>query len=753
MDDFFELGGHSLRAIRVINELEQLMNVRITLKDVFEHSTVKLLADFMTGIQVDNYQAIPISEDKEQYIMSSAQKRMYMIYQINTKSLSYNMPYIMKVTIGNVNTEKLRAALQKLIQRHEILRTVFIMKEGELYQQIKTEEIVEFTEITCNTSLKDSIQEFVRPFVLEQLPLIRMQVVTIQLEQYIMLDMHHIISDGMSAGILFDELFALYEGKELAPLRVQYKDYSEWMNGRDLAMQRNYWKDIFADEIPVLDFPLDYQRPQIQSFGGQEARLKLGKEVREKIIELCKNTNTTEYMVLLASFTVLLSKYSRQEDIVVGSPIAGRTHKDTENMLGMFVNTIALRAKPEKEKRFLDYLKDLKDTVLAANENQEYPFEELVEELNLQRDISRNPLFDVMFVYQNNEELKLSTEEFCLTGCESEINVEKFDITFCVSPTKDGYNIVANYSTDIFNKESMEQFLLHYQTILMNALTNSNSKLVEISPVDAREKVKITKVFNDNTTKYPRDKSVGELFEEQVKRTPNAVALVSGNTVLTYDQVNLRANKLATMLIQKGVVVNNFVAIGVERTIDTIIGILGIVKAGAAYVPIDFNYPADRVQFMLEDCAPKFFIQVNEMNTINIDIPIIRLQDIDLYPEEEYVNRNKSNDLIYLIYTSGTTGNPKGVMISHKNVVRLIKNTNYIEFSEKNRILQTGSLAFDASTFEIWGALLNGGMLDIVSNEIITNDKLLVNEIKNKEINTMWVTASLYNQMISTNAC
>lgn len=753
LDDFFELGGHSLRAIRVINELEQLMNVRITLKDVFQHSTVKLLADFMDGIQVDNYQAIPTSEEKEQYIMSSAQKRMYMIHQINTKSLSYNMPYIMKVTTGKIDAQKLKLALQRLIQRHEILRTVFIMKKGQLCQETKTEEIVEFTEVTCNTDLKDSIQNFVRPFVLEQLPLIRMQVVTIQLEQYIMLDMHHIISDGMSAGILFDELFALYEGKELAPLRVQYKDYSEWMNGRDLAMQRNYWKDIFSDEIPVLDFPLDYQRPQIQTFSGKETRLKLGKEVREKIVELCKNTNTTEYMVLLACFTLLLSKYSRQEDIVVGSPIAGRTHKDTENMLGMFVNTIALRTKPEKEKRFLDYLKELKEIVLAANENQEYPFEELVEELNIQRDISRNPLFDVMFVYQNNEELKLSTEEFCLAGCESEINIEKFDITFCVSPTKEGYNIVLNYSTDIFKKVSMEQLLLHYQTILTNALTNYNSKLEEISPVDAREKVKITKVFNENTTKYPKDKSVGELFEEQVKRTPNAVALVSGNAVLTYNQVNLRANKLAMMLVQKGVVANDFVAIGVERTIDTIIGILGIVKAGAAYVPIDFNYPADRVQFMLEDCTPKFFIQVNEINTIKIDIPIIRLHEIDLYPEAEYVNYNKSNDLIYLIYTSGTTGNPKGVMISHQNVVRLIKNTNYIELTEKNRILQTGSLAFDASTFEIWGVLLNGGMLDIVSNDIITNDKLLVDEINNKEINTMWVTASLYNQMISTNAC
>ncbi|EPR07806.1 non-ribosomal peptide synthase/polyketide synthase [Ruminiclostridium papyrosolvens] len=751
-DDFFEMGGHSLRAMRVINEIEEAMGIRLSLKDIFEYPTIERLSQFAEKSINGGFEPIPAVEQNKYYPMSSAQKRMYMIYHMDETGLSYNMPFIMKVSGGQLDYGRLERAFSELLRRHEILRTVFKMIDGNLIQKIQDKPLVECTYEENNDSLENIINGFVRKFKLEELPLIRLKVVRTKSDEYVMLDMHHIISDGMSSVILFDELMKLYGKQELMPLRVQYKDYSQWINSRDFRNQRQYWKDQFKGDIPVLDFPLDFTRPQLQTFRGKTIETTITDETRNKIIKLTKDTGTTEYMVLLAAFTMLLGKYTRQEDIIVGSPISGRTHKDTESMLGMFVNTLAFRTFPEKEKSFGEFLKEVKSTVMNGYDNQEYPFEELLEDLNIERTISRNPLFDVMFVYQNNERISLTTEEFSLEPCASGNDIEKFDMTVIISPAEKGYTVSASYCTDLFREESIDLLLVHFKNAIENAIGNTSLKLREISALDNDEYTKVTHRFNDNKTDYPSHKTIGELFVEQARQLPDAVALMSDSTAITYAELDILSGKIAAALRNEGVRAGDFVAVTTERTLETIIGILGIVKAGGAYVPIDLNYPEERLRYILEDCKPKVCLQGKEKLPLDTGYIIFDITDIGDYPAETPENINGPEDLAYLIYTSGTTGTPKGVMVKHRNVVRLVKNTNYVSLDRNTVIMQTGSLAFDASTFEIWGALLNGGKLVIASNEVLTNEKYLYKEIINKSVNTMWLTASLYNQMITGNS-
>ncbi|MBP5580948.1 MAG: AMP-binding protein, partial [Ruminococcus sp.] len=384
-DGFFELGGHSLRATRLVNRIEAETGTRIALKDVFSHPTVEQLA-VLAGAASEEYIPIPRAEEKEYYPMSSAQKRTYLIQQMQPEAVTYNMPQNMKLT-GEVYPEKIKSALQEMVNRHEILRTQFLMVDGEPVQKILDHIDVDYEYIESNESDGDLMSSFMKPFDLGSGKTIRAKLVNKGEYHLLMLDMHHIVGDGMSMGTFTRELMALYNGEKLEPLTHQFKDYSEWMRSRDLSGQAEYWKSQFDDEIPVLDMPTDYPRPQEQSYAGTMIGAMLDDELSQSVKKLINKSGATDYMVFLAAAMVTLSKYSRQEDIVIGSPISGRTHKDTENMLGMFVNTLAMRGKPEKNKTFNEFLKEVKETCLKADENQDYPFEELVEAVDVQRDM------------------------------------------------------------------------------------------------------------------------------------------------------------------------------------------------------------------------------------------------------------------------------------------------------------------------------------------------------------------------------
>ena len=369
-------------------------------------------------------------------------------------------------------------------------------------------------------------------------------------------------------------------------MTLQYKDYSEWISKKDFSARRDYWVNEFGDEIPVLDLPLDYTRPQTQSYKGAIIDSTTGKELAEKIKEISRKTDATEYMVFLSAAMILLSKYSRQEDIVVGSLFSGRTHKDTEGMLGMFVNTLAMRGRPEGRKTYAEFLSEMKEKCLNAYDNQEYPFEELVEAVNVRRDMARNPLFDVMLVLQNNEQL-----EFKLNGTESEFvkqesTISKFDLNFDIVETDTGYSIQLEYCTDLFKEESIKAMLAHFICVLEQITTHTDRKISDIEVITEADKMLIRGAFNDTDRAFPREKSVVDLFEEQVKNKPDHTATIFGNEQFTFAELNQKANQLAIQLRNMGIKPGDFVAIIAERRTEMIVAILGILKAGGAYVPI-----------------------------------------------------------------------------------------------------------------------------------------------------------------------
>ncbi|MGN1223579.1 MAG: amino acid adenylation domain-containing protein, partial [Ruminococcus sp.] len=717
-DSFFELGGHSLKATRLVNRIEEEMGTRMMLKEVFSHPTPEQLAVLVTGVEAETYEPIPKAEEKSYYPMSSAQKRTYLIQQMDPESVMYNMPQYRKLT-GKVKPEAMRNAMQEMIQRHEILRTEFGMVEGEPIQKILGYVDADFVYRESTESDEVLMQGFVKPFDLHHAPPVRVELVNKGSYHLLMIDMHHIVSDGMSLNTFNNELTALYNGKSLPPLPRQFKDYSEWMRSRDLSKQEAYWKEVFAEEAPVLDMPLDYRRPQDQSNEGENVGMLLDAALYAEIKQLAQTSGATDYMIFLAAAMILFSKYSGQEDIVIGSPVSGRTHKDTEYMLGMFVNTLAMRGRPEREKTVKAFLGEIKESCLKAYENQEYPFEELVETVQVHRDLSRNPLFDVMVSMQNNdmdetEWRDLQTEE---TGVKN--TIAKFDLTFDIVEIQGQFGILLEYCTALYKRETAERMMQHYAEILKQITAYPERKLKELELVTAAERKTILKEFNATAVEYARNQTMIQLLEEQAERTPKKTAVVFEGTRLTYAELHEKANQLGHRLREMGVNRNDFVGIVAERSAEMIVGILGILKAGGAYIPIDPTNPEERIQYILQDSGAK--IAVTYGVELKTELPVIDLGKAEVWngSTERMASVNQPEDLLYCIYTSGTTGQPKGVMIGHRNAVNLMESYREIfQFTEEDRVLQFASYCFDQSVGDIFSTLTSGAELHIASAEI-----------------------------------
>ena len=752
-DSFFELGGHSLRATRLINRVESEMGAKIPLKEVFSNPTVESLTVLIKEVEGIEYIPIPKAEAKEYYEMSSAQRRIYLIGQMDPEAVTYNMPQYLKLT-GDVHPEKIENALQELINRHEILRTAFMMKDGEPMQCIWERVDVNFEYVRVTEQKAQQLMlEFVKPFDLGQPSQLRARVINMNSYHLLMLDMHHIIGDEMSMMILINEFTDLYNGKKLEVLSHQFKDYSEWMRARNLSSQRDYWIHEFSDEIPVLDLPLDYIRPKEQSFAGATISLETCKELGNKIKELTGQTATTEYMVFLASTMIFLGIYSNQEDVVIGSPISGRIHKDTEQMLGMFVNTLAMRGRPEKEKTFESLLEEVKQSSLKAYENQEYPFEELVENVAIRRDLSRNPLFDVMLVLHNNEKSEKRMNDVLseYTGVSS--LVAKFDLTFHIREIAGSYKISLEYSTALFKEETVVRMLEHYVELIWNLLERPTVELKKISMITKAEEHLIMEEFNNTNVEYPRKKTLVILFEEQVGKTPDRVAVVFEEKELTYQELNEKANAVAHKLRDLGVGVDDYVAIMTERSIEMIIGIYGIIKAGGAYVPIDLTYPTSRVHYMLEDCRPKALLTNQDQLKIETEIPIINLTDPDLYhgKTQNPERVNHVDDLICLLYTSGTTGRPKGVMMKYRTILNSLHwmLRNY-PINEKDVILLKTNYVFDAITSELFWWMMVGGKVVLLEPGVEKDPFAIVELITKHQVTMVNFVPTMFSAFLAT---
>ncbi|MCL1936226.1 MAG: amino acid adenylation domain-containing protein [Defluviitaleaceae bacterium] len=747
---FFDLGGHSLKATLLINQIEENTGVRLKLNDIFKNQNIEKLSKL---INIDNtlYEKIPKCSVKSSYPMSFAQKRMYLTWQMDTSSIAYNISYVFKI-IGEVDIKKLKFCINKLIERHEILRTNFIF-ENEEFKQIVNEslEFEIFHEEDKDTPEQSILENFVQKFDLSKAPIFRVSLIDRGEHSLLLFDMHHIIGDGMSVGNFIKELSSIYNGNQLEQLTVQYKDYSEWIINKDFSAQKNYWEKIYLDEIEVLNMPLDFPRPKFQSFEGDRISYTFSNELIEKIKYLTQKTDTTQYMIFLSAVMILLGKYSYSEDVVIGSPISARTHKDTESMLGMFVNMLPMRARPERHKNYRDFLEEIKYFSLNSYENQDYPYENLIESLSLARDISRNPLFDVALVLQNNENISLNFNNINVQQIKFPNKTSKFDLTFEIEEKEGIYTLFLEYRTDLYTLNTATRLISSYIEILNQIVKSQDMLIRDIDLSSVQDKEKILKSFNRTESYYPEYKTIVDLFEEQVEKTPNNIAIVYEDKKLTYLELNEKSNSLAHLLRKKGVSKNSFVAILTERSIEMIIAIYAVIKSGGAYVPIDTDYPLDRINYIIDNCNTKIIITdieniiLNNIETINILDEAI----YENYPKENPFHINTSNDLLYVIYTSGTTGKPKGVMIEHKNLVRLLFNNDFqFDFSEQDTWTMFHSYCFDFSVWEMYGATLRGGKLVVIPKYKIKDSELLLDELEKNKVTVLnQVPSSFYNLM------
>ncbi|MEK3918735.1 amino acid adenylation domain-containing protein [Paenibacillus sp. FSL K6-2393] len=772
-DNFFDIGGHSLRATTLVSKIHKELNVDLPLRDVFRHSTIESMAAVIYRLDEQTFVAIPVADDREVYPQSFAQKRLFILNQLEGAELSYNMPEAMLLK-GALDRARFEETFRKLVARHEMLRTGFEMMDGEASQRVYQDVnfAVEFYQAD-EQEVEAVVHGFVRPFDLAKPPLLRVGLVELAPGRHILMyDMHHIISDGVSMEIFVEEFVRLYGGEPLEPLRIQYKDYTVWQHSQEqqerLQHQGAYWLDMFQGELPVLEMPTDYPRPAVQSYEGQTLEFFFDASKTDGLKQLASETGTTLFMVLLAAYNVLLHKYSGQEDVIVGTPIAGRNHGDVQPLIGIFLNTLAIRSYPSSERTFLSYLNEVKETTLHAFEHQNYPFEQLVDKVQVTRDLSRNPLFDTMFTMQNTENEQLELEGLRLIPYPSVLDTAKFDISLDVGEENGGLDYSFEYATALYKRETIERLAKHYEQLLVTIVNRPDAKIAELNLLTAEEKEQVLGAFNPAQLEPAPVAAFHQLFEEQAERTPEAEAVVYENNRLTYVELNERANRLAATLRTSGIGRESIVGILAERSVDLLVAVLAVWKAGGAYVPLDPEYPVDRVRFMLEDSGAKVLLTQTPLREraeawlVEEELAlaaVLYLDDETSYSEDranapmdfgqgsnsasdrvsgeltgavnsddpshlkvaglDSFHEARPEDLAYVIYTSGTTGKPKGVMIEHRSLVNTAAGyrREYRLDQFPVRLLQLASFSFDVFVGDIARTLYNGGTMVIVPKE------------------------------------
>ncbi|NEQ68437.1 MAG: amino acid adenylation domain-containing protein, partial [Symploca sp. SIO2D2] len=664
--------------------------------------------------------------------------------------------------------------------RHEILRTTFPMVDGEAIQQIADPialrlPIQDLQDLSAEEQTAQ-IQKMAKSLAAKSFDLARESPVEFtllklsSLEHVLLLKMHHIIYDGWSLNIFFSELSKLYAAfsqglpSPLPELPIQYADFAlwqrQWLTGEVLERQLNYWQNQLADAPPVVELPTDHPRPPVQTFQGAVEGLPLDPELTQSLKQLSQDAETTLFMTLLAAFFVTLSRHSNQSDLVVGSPIANRNNKSVEGLIGFFANTLALRGNLSSNPSFKDFLAQVRQTTLSAYAHQELPFEMLVEKLQPDRDLSRNPLVQVLFSLQNAPQSEGSLSDLAMESLPLPIDVRaRFDLEVIVWEMPEGLEGVWSYNSDLFDKATITRIAQHFQAVLQAVVANPEVRVAEIPLLSPAERHQLLVEWNNTQTDYPQDKSIHQLFEEQVERTPDAIALVYQNQHLTYRELNCRANQLAYYLRSLGVEADKLVGLCVERSLEMVVGMLGILKAGGAYVPLDPEYPQERLSFMLEDTQVRVLLTKEKfLETLPATSPLeqnqgrivcldTNWQTIEQANHDNLHSRVSGENLAYVIYTSGSTGKPKGVEVVHRGVNRLLFGVDYAHLDETQRFLQMAPISFDASTLEIWGALLHGARCVLFPEPIPTADNLR-EEIHKHGITILWLTAALFNSIV-----
>ncbi|MCA1568215.1 MAG: amino acid adenylation domain-containing protein, partial [Acidobacteria bacterium] len=761
-------------ATQVVARVSRQMGVRVGLRELFEAPTLNDFAlrverALRGGSDAGQEPQIVNADRDSELPLSFAQQRLWFIDQFEPESPAYNIHTPVRMR-GRLDVTALERALSEIMRRHEVLRTTFPSEGGHPVQRIHPSAGLKIP-LTDLTLLPEeqrepeahrlSVEAARIFFDLTEGPLLRASLLRVSADEHLLLfTMHHIISDGWSMGVLVREVEQLYAaytvGRDLLlpELPIQYADYAAWqrqyLQGEVLELELDYWRERLKGAPENIELLADRPRPPVKTYRGAIETVELQPGLSSRLRDLSRKEGVTLFMTLLAGFQALLGRYTGQEDFVIGTPVANRTRVETERLIGFFVNTLALRADLNGDPTVKELLAKVRETTLGAYAHQDVPFERVVEELQVVRDLSLSPIFQVMFALQNAPMDELSLEGLSLSIENCDTGTARFDLFLSLTETGDSISAVVEYNTDLFEPERVRRMLRHYEALLVGMAEDTDRRVGGL-PLLCEDERRQIEQWGSGTQEDIVAAAVHELFERQAALSPSATAVVFEEQSLTYSELNAKANQLAETLRERGVTTETPVAILMDRSFEMIISLLAILKAGAAYVPLNPAYPQQRLAFMIKDASVSLLLTQKHwsefISCLIVPTLIIDASELDAGQAGNPGRRILPDNIAYITYTSGSTGQPKGVSVTHRGVLRLVTKANYAEFSREHVFMLAAPLAFDASTFEIWGALLNGATLKLLPLPQPSLEELGY-YVHLYGVTTLWLTAGLFHQMV-----
>ncbi|MBO9729965.1 MAG: amino acid adenylation domain-containing protein, partial [Chitinophaga sp.] len=772
-DDFFEAGGHSLLATRVVSAIRKKINKEVSVRSLFLYPTIALLAEFLSK---ENHTAKVLPEIKardysQPVPLSFSQERVWFIDKLKG-SPEYHMPWVYKLQ-GKIDTASLEAAFRDILIRHEVLRTVIYEEDGKGYQVVKSAEDWQMhclsaeEVLAANLTIETYIHAVLSsPFDLSADFMLRVHVIATATDEYLLVaTTHHIAFDGWSLSLMVEELTECYRSRiekrpaQLKALPVQYADYAAWqrsyMTEELLAAKVVYWKEQLQDLQP-LTLLTDFPRPAEQQTRGGVVNYQLDKKIKDGLVSLSNRENATLFMTLLAAFKVLLYRYTGQSSIHLGTPVAGRQQQETEGMIGFFVNMLVLRSQMQSNDTFIELLQAVKSTTLDAYENQDVPFERVVEALGVRRDMSRYPLFDISFQLLNMPKPGILGLEGTVSGngvaAETAVNTQ-FDLGVYITELKDNLNIQIVYASSLYKRATVERMLRHYEQLLISVLAKPAMRIGLLPVLPPAEEKAILTTFNAEPWKDGQH-TIVSLFDQQANRTPSATAICFEGAAMSYGQLQERANQLARYLASQGVGSGTLVGLCMDKCPDMMISILAILKVGAAYVPVDPAYPPGRMHYMINDMGNGLVLTQShyrhllaESEALLIYLDEIR-EEINTYDTTSLPVTISPDSLAYMMYTSGSSGKPKGVEVLHRSVVNLAYQPAFVTAGKEDVLLSTCSVSFDPVVFEYFAMLFHGGQLVFCPSAVLLDVSLLKAAIRAAGVTMMWFTTGWFNELV-----
>ncbi|WP_269462705.1 non-ribosomal peptide synthetase [Serratia marcescens] len=761
-DNFFELGGHSLLAVRLTNRLQQ-MEWQLPLQVLFANPTLLALAQQLrrTDEALPPIEAMPRGAALP---LSFAQQRLWFLTQLEGLSETYHIPLALSLR-GELDLPAWRQSLDALYARHEALRSRFVTVEGQPQAHILPADALPLTvhDLRGRQDAQSQARQLAQrlteaPFDLTQGPLVRAALIRLADEEHLfLLTCHHIVSDGWSTGILLRDLGALYgalrrgDADPLPPLPLQYADYAAWqrryLTPERLAAQAQYWRETLSGAPALLTLPTDRPRPTVQSFSGGEVPIAIDAELTQALRQFSRQHGGTLFMTVLAAWSLVLARMAGQQELVIGTPEANRGRLETESLVGFFVSTLALRIDLSDDPDLPTLIARIRHAVLAARENRDLPFEQVVELVNPPRHLGYTPLFQVMLAWQDGSVRDISLPGLQAESAELGYQIAKYDLTLDLAERDEQISGTLNFATALFDRTTAERYGVYLVQVLRAMATNATQPASHLDLLPAAERELLLYGWNRTAEVYPAQSSAHVLFEQWAQRTPDAVAVVNDRDSLSYAQLNAHANQLAHQLIAQGVRPGDRVATSLERSVSLVIAQLAILKAGAAYVPLDPHLPVARQAWIIGDSGASLILCDRDIDReIAGEIACLRVDRLRQNPTHDPAVPRAGGAPAYIMYTSGSTGTPKGVMVTHQGILRLAINNRFASFERGDRFAFAANPAFDASTLEMWGALLNGASLAIIAPEVLTEAEALAAALVRQGINVLFLTTSLFNQ-------